>query len=68
MGYDRFGLWFTGASLIINEGVYTEGYTVKATVANNTLSWYSEHNSEYQLNTTYYIIFLPAIIPILSVF
>ena len=61
MAYDCFGLWFTGASLIINEGVRSQGYEVKATVANNTLSWYSEYNSEYQLNKTieyFYICFM----------
>ena len=61
MAYDCFGLWFTGASLIINEGVRSQGYEVKATVANNTLSWYSEYDSEYQLNKTieyFYICFM----------
>lgn len=46
MAYDCFGLWFTGANLLISEGIRSEGYQPIASVSNNTLNWYGD-NAEY---------------------
>ena len=54
LSYEHFGLWFTGATVIINEGDGQFGSVPKASITNNSLSWYTTYTysnpAGYQLN------------------
>ena len=43
LSYEHFGLWFTGATVIINEGVGSVDSVSIASITNNSLSWYTTY-------------------------
>ena len=43
LSIEHFGLWFTGATVIINEGVGSAGGVSIASITNNSLSWYTTY-------------------------
>lgn len=54
LSYKHFGLWFTGTTVIINEGAGQVDSVPIAFITNNSLSWYTTYtysnSAGYQLN------------------